>query len=220
MKLLLIEQAKDLAKTVKSTLDRKDITVDTVSLRSAPDAQAEIYDLVILDATPEDWDGFTLIRLLRAKRESLPILMLTGEGPDARAAGLETGADYCLSFPFSARELLACVSAMLRRNGAPTDEIIWGNTVLDLSSCTLSCGEQSVRLSAREFNVMRFLMQTGKKNLDKETILTRVWGDDSDATENYVEVYVGFLRKKLRQIGSNIRIAAVRWKGYHLEIDE
>ena len=93
-----------------------------------------------------------------------------------------------------------------------------GNTALDLSSCTLVCGENSVRLSAREFDVMRFLLQSKGRVLSKEMILARVWGYDSNAVENHVEVYVGFLRKKLTSIGSDLKIEAIRRLGYHLEV--
>ena len=133
---------------------------------------------------------------------------------------LKTGADYYLTKPFDARELLACVNALLRRQGTEVDELTFGNTALDLSSGMLICGEKSVRLSAREFDVMRLLLQARSRNLPKETILSRVWGFDSNAVENHVEVYVGFLRKKLRSIGSNVRIEAVRRLGYHLEVDK
>ena len=81
------------------------------------------------------------------------------------------------------------------------------------------CGANTVRLSAKEFDIMRFLLQSGSHNLSKEIILARVWGYDSDAVENHVEVYVGFLRKKLARIGSNIRIEAIRRMGYHLEVN-
>lgn len=91
------------------------------------------------------------------------------------------------------------------------------NTSLDLESGKLICGSKSVRLSAREFDVMRFLMQAKENNVSKETLLTKVWGYDSNAVENHVEVYVGFLRKKLTSIGSDIRIEAIRRLGYHPE---
>lgn len=100
------------------------------------------------------------------------------------------------------------------------NEVIYGNTSLDLSSGMLVCGANSIRLSAKEFDIMRFLLQSGSRNLSKEVILARVWGYDSDAVENHVEVYVGFLRKKLSSIGSNIRIEAIRRMGYHLEVEE
>lgn len=93
----------------------------------------------------------------------------------------------------------------------------FGNTDLNPSTTTLICGSQKVRLSAREFDIMRLLMQYGERNISKETLLTRVWGYDFNAVENHVEVYIGFLRKKLKNIHSNIRIEAVRRIGYHLE---
>ena len=132
--------------------------------------------------------------------------------------GLNAGADYYLTKPFDSRELMACINALLRRQGNQVDELTFGNTALDLASCMLVCGEKSQRLSAREFDVMRFLMQNQGRNLSKEMILARVWGYDSNAVENHVEVYVGFLRKKLGSIGSNVRIVAIRRMGYHLEV--
>ena len=100
------------------------------------------------------------------------------------------------------------------------DVLFESNTVLDLGTGTLLCDGKSVRLSAKEFDVMRLLMQGKERNLSKEVILARVWGYDSNAVENHVEVYVGFLRKKLARIGSNIRIEAIRRLGYHLEVDK
>lgn len=91
---------------------------------------------------------------------------------------------------------------------------------MDLNSAMLRCGANSIRLSAKEFDIMRFLMQAGERNLSKETILSRVWGYDSNAVENHVEVYIGFLRKKLAGIGSNVQIEAIRRLGYHLEVRE
>ena len=158
---------------------------------------------------------------MRAKHCPTPILMLTAKSAlEDRITGLNAGADYYLTKPFDTGELLACVNALLRRQGNQVDELAFGNTALDLASGSLICGEKSVRLSAREFDVMRLLMLSGERNLSKENILTRVWGYESDAVENHVEVYVGFLRKKLRSIGSDIRIEAIRRLGYHLEVSE
>ena len=122
--------------------------------------------------------------------------------------------------PFDSRELLACINALLRRQGNQVDELTYGNTALDLASSTLVCGEKSLRLSAREFEVMRFLLQARDRNVSKEAILSKVWGFDSNAVENHVEVYVGFLRKKLNSIGSNLKIVAARRLGYHLEVED
>ena len=127
---------------------------------------------------------------------------------------------YYLTKPFDTRELLACINALLRRQGNQVDELVYGNTALDLASGTLVCGENSLRLSAREFDVMRLLLQSKGNNLSKEVLLARVWGYDSNAVDNHVEVYVGFLRKKLQAIGSNLRIVSVRRLGYHLEVED
>ena len=98
------------------------------------------------------------------------------------------------------------------------DVLSFGNTVLDFASATLVCGAERIRLSSREFEIMRLLLRAEGNNISKETILTKVWGYDSDAVENHVEVYIGFLRKKLANIGSNVRIEAIRRLGYHLEV--
>ena len=128
-------------------------------------------------------DGYTVARQVRARHLGTPILMLTARsGLEDRITGLNAGADYYLTKPFDTRELLACVNALLRRQGAQVNQLTLGNTSLDLS------------------------------------LLERVWGYDSDAVENHVEVYVCFLRKKLASIGSNIRIESIRRLGYHLEV--
>ena len=133
---------------------------------------------------------------------------------------MNAGADYYLTKPFDSRELLACGNALLRRQGAQGDEIRCGNTSLELSTASRGCGANRIRLSAREFDIMRFLFQAGVKILSKEAILAKVWGYDSDAVENHVEVYFGFLRKKRACIGSDVRIESKRRLGYHLEVSE
>lgn len=222
MKILIIEDEKLLADSLKEILKNKGFDVDVVHDGEAGEAYAEleIYDLLILDVMLPKKDGFEVARRIRGKHLGTPILMLTAKSDlEDRIMGLNAGADYYLTKPFDTRELLACVNALLRRQGAQVDEIKVGNTSLDLSSAVLICGSGSVRLSAKEFDIIRFLFQSGERNLSKETILARVWGYDSDAVENHVEVYIGFLRKKLASIGSNIRIQAIRKLGYHLEVE-
>lgn len=223
MKILIIEDEKLLADSLKALLEKKGFDVECVydGESGAEYAETGVYDLLILDVMMPKMDGFEMARSVRAKRCSTPILMLTARsGLEDRIRGLNAGADYYLTKPFDTRELLACVNALLRRQGGQVDELSLGNTALDLSSCTLICGENSVRLSAKEFDIMRFLLQSKDAVLSKEVILAKVWGYDSNAVENHVEVYVGFLRKKLAAIGSNVRIEAVRRLGYRLEVDE
>ena len=183
-------------------------------------AELGVYDLLILDVLMPKLNGYEVARRVRARHVNTPILMLTAKSAlEDRVTGLEAGADCYLTKPFDVRELLACVNALLRRQGGQVEELRFGNTILDLSSATLVCGKESVRLSAREFDILRYLFGAGKKNVSKETLLARVWGYDSNAVENHVEVYIGFLRKKLASIGSNVRIEAIRRLGYHLEAE-
>jgi len=223
MKILIIEDEKLLADSLKALLEKKGFEVETVydGESGAEYAELGVYDLLILDVMMPKLNGYEVARHVRSKRCGTPILMLTAKSSlEDRIEGLNAGADYYLTKPFDTRELLACINALLRRQGGQVDELVLGNTALDISSCMLICGESRVRLSAKEFDVMRFLMQAGSSVVPKETILARVWGYDSEAVGNHVEVYVGFLRKKLRSIGSNIKICSIRRLGYHLEVEE
>ena len=223
MKILVIEDEKLLADSLKALLEGKGFAVEVAydGETGAEYAELGIYDLLILDVMMPGMDGYQVARQVRAKRCTTSILMLTAKSAvEDRIYGLNAGADYYLTKPFDTRELLACINALLRRQGTQVDELKFGNTTLDLAAGMLVCGERSVRLSAKEFDVMRFLLQSREHNLSKEVILSRVWGFDSNAVENHVEVYVGFLRKKLASIGSNIKIVSIRKLGYHLEVDD
>lgn len=223
MKILVIEDEKLLADSISVLLSKKGFEVEVAYDGETGEEYAElgIYDLLILDVMMPKMNGYEVARKVRSKKCGTPILMLTAKsGLEDRITGLNAGADYYLTKPFDTRELLACINALLRRQGAQVNEVTFGNTALDLTSGMLVCGANSIRLSAKEFDIMRFLLQAGSRNLSKEIILARVWGYDSDAVENHVEVYVGFLRKKLSSIGSNVRIEAIRRMGYHLEADE
>lgn len=222
MKILIVEDERLLADSLKILLESKGFDVEAVydGESGADYAELGIYDLLILDVMMPGLDGYQVARRVRAKRCATPILMLTARSStEDRIEGLNAGADYYLTKPFDTRELLACINALLRRQGNQVDELVYGNTALELASGMLVCGEKCLRLSAREFDVMRFLLQSRGQILPKEVILARVWGYDSNAVENHVEVYVGFLRKKLASIGSNLRIVAIRRLGYHLEVD-
>ncbi len=221
MKILIVEDEVLLANSLKTLLEKKGFTVEVAYDGETGKDYAEtgVYDLLILDVMMPKLNGYDLARQVRAERCATPILMLTAKGElEDRIEGLNAGADYYLTKPFDTRELLACINALLRRQGDQVDELRFGNTALDLASGMLVCGAERVRLSAKEFDIMRFLLQSKGNNLSKEVLLARVWGFDSNAVENHVEVYVGFLRKKLASIGSNVRIEAVRRLGYHLEV--
>lgn len=223
MKILIIEDDRLLAESLQTLLELKGFEVELVydGEDGAEYAETGVYDLLIMDVMMPRLNGYQLARQVRSHRVTTPILMLTAKSEvQDRIEGLNAGADYYLTKPFDNRELLACINALLRRQGPQVNQLSLGNTYLDLSACTLNCGENRVRLSAKEFDVMRFLMSSAGQILPKELILCRVWGFDSNAVENNVEVYVGLLRKKLSHIGSDLRIEAKRRLGYVIEAVE
>ena len=220
MRILIVEDEKMLADSLKSLLANKgfdlDVTYDGES--GLEYARLKIYDLMILDVMMPKKNGYDVAKTLRNEHNGIPILMLTARSQtEDRIRGLNCGADYYLPKPFDTKELLACINCLLRRQGNEVNEIKYGNTKIDLLTAMLVCDGKSVRLSAREFEILRMLFISGENNLSKENILVKVWGYDSDAVENHVEVYIGFLRKKLKSVGSNVSIVSIRRLGYHLE---
>ena len=220
---MVIEDEKRLADSIAEMLERKGFQVECVYDGESGKEYAllGIYDLLILDVMMPKMDGFEVARQVRMHRCNTPILMLTARSDvQDRIAGLNAGADYYLTKPFDFGELLASINALLRRQAGQVNEMVFGNTSLDLSTGILMCDGKTVRLSAKEFDVMRLLLQAGKRNLSKSAILSHIWGLESNAVENHVEVYVAILRKKLSGIGSDVRIISIRGMGYHLEVKE
>ena len=178
------------------------------------------YDAIILDVMLPKVDGFEVARRLRCAHISTPILMLTArdEMPD-KIAGLDHGADDYMTKPFDIGELLARVRALTRRQGEVIGEqLTAGDLTLELSTRCLRCGAKSVRLGFKEFDILRLLMQHSRSVVPKEDIISRVWGLESDAEDNNVEVYISFLRKKLTFLSSCVAIGTVRKVGYYLEV--
>ncbi|MGM9614937.1 MAG: response regulator transcription factor [Oscillospiraceae bacterium] len=221
MKILIIEDDKLLAEALQTLLEIKGFEVEVVydGEDGAEYAETGIYDLLIMDVMMPKLDGYQVARKVRTHRITTPILMLTAKSEvHDRIEGLNAGADYYLTKPFDNMELLACINALLRRQGDQIDVLRYGNTTLDLTGYVLSTEESSIRLSKKEFDVMRRLMQYQGRSIRKDVLLVQVWGYESNATENNVEAYVGFLRKKLKSIGSDLRIESIRLLGYHLEV--
>ena len=209
MNILVVEDEVLLASSVKEILEGHDVVCAYDGLEGLELAKSSHFDLLILDIMLPKLNGFQVAKTLRSQKNGVPIL--------DRVEGLDSGADYYLTKPFDRRELLACVNALLRRQGKEVNQISFGDTVLDLDSGELISGENSIRLSSKEFQMMRLLLKEGKNNISKNFFLEKIWGYDSDATENNVEVYIGFLRKKLKSLSSDVLIVASRGLGYHLE---
>lgn len=177
------------------------------------------YDVVILDVMLPGLNGFEVARRLRAAHISTPILMLTAKDEVTdKVAGLDGGADDYMTKPFDPDELLARVRALTRRQGEVLGETMTvSDLTLDLSTRALRSGERSVRLGFKEFEVMRLLLANSSAVVPKDDIISRVWGLESDAEDNNVEVYVSFLRKKLAYLASAVNIRTVRKVGYYLD---
>ena len=222
MNILIVEDEHRLADSLAELLREEGFSAQVAcdGLAGCQYALSGVYDLVILDIMLPGKDGLSVAKAVRAAGLGTPILMLTARSAVAdRVAGLNAGADYYLPKPFDIQELLACVHTLLRRVGPQVNDLRLGNTTLDLATGILCTKQDSVRLSAKEFDIMRVLMESGVCNVSKGQLLVKVWGYDSNAEENHVEVYISFLRKKLACIGSDINICTIRRLGYHLEVN-
>ena len=222
MRILVVEDERRLAGTLAELLHRRGYAVDVCydGVSGLDNARSGIYDLILLDAMLPELDGFSLLQQLRAGGEAVPVLMLTARSDlSDRVRGLDCGADYYLTKPFETEELLACIRSLLRRGGetADSDETRFGDLRLQRSTFQLSCGQRSVRLSRREYDLMELLMKNGSQIVSKEQLLLKVWGYDSAAEDNNVEVYISFLRRKLTHLHSAVRIRTLRMVGYCLE---
>lgn len=221
MRILVVEDERRLASTLRDLLEAHNYTADVCydGESGLDNALSGIYDLMILDVMLPKLDGFAVARALRQAKSSLPILMLTAKSEiEDRVHGLDAGADYYLTKPFASEELLACLRALSRKSTKAWDNtLIYGDLQLDLGSCVLSCGDHSVRLSRKEFDLMSFFMTNHNQVVSKDTLLLKVWGYESDAEDNNVEVYISFLRKKLKHLKSRVTIQTQRMVGYYLQ---
>ena len=222
MRILIIEDEVRLASTLQDLLELNGYTADMChdGESGLDNALTSIYDIVILDVMLPKMDGFSVLRQLRAAGNTTPVLLLTARSEVAdRVKGLDCGADYYLTKPFAPKELLACIRALSRRQPElqTADTLEYGDLTLDKNTFTLTCGERTARLSRKEFDMMERLMLNREVVITKETLLLKVWGYESSAEDNNVEVYISFLRKKLSHLHSRVRIKTIRMVGYCLE---
>ena len=180
----------------------------------------EQFDILILDVMMPKMNGCQVAREVRVKRCGTPILMLTARSELAdKVTGLDSGADYYLTKPFEPRELTACVRALSRRTPELREDesLTCGDLRLELTALTLWRGEENVRLSRKECDLLELLIRNRKLVLSKESILVKIWGYESEAEDNNVEVYISFLRRKLARLHSTVKIRTIRMAGYCLE---
>lgn len=224
MNVLVVEDEKNLADAICHILAEAGYNAEAVYDGRAGliSAESGLYDAMVLDVMLPKMDGFEVVHELRRKQVSIPVLLLTARtATNDKVSGLDAGADDYMTKPFEAPELLARLRALTRRQGdVVLDEMSFADLTLDLSTHDLSCGEKTVHLSGKEFEVLRMLMGATSRVVSKQDLLTRVWGTDGEGSENSVEAYVSFLRKKLTHLGSKVQITTLRMLGYRLEVFE
>ena len=221
MRILLIEDEAKMAALIRRVLTAESHVVDVAGDGVGGIALAERapYDVVILDRMLPDIDGLSVLRLLRSRRVTTPVLMLTALGSvDDRVGGLNAGADDYLGKPFAFSELLARVRALGRRPAEtrPAD-LAAGDLQLDEVRHVARVGGRTVDLSAREFALLGYLIRHAGQVLTRQQILDGVWGAEPDVYSNVVDLYVSYLRRKLRQLGRADALRTVRGVGYTLK---
>lgn len=223
MKVLLVEDEKRMAEALCELLHQENYDVDHCAdgFDGLDAVESGIYDLIILDVMLPHKNGFDIARESRQKGIRTPILMLTAKSDlDDKVTGLDCGADDYLTKPFMAKELLARLRALARRNiNTPDGALTFGDISLDTGSSTLSCGQDSVRLSDKEARILEYLIANQGQILTREQLALKIWGYDSNSEYNNVEVYMSFTRKKLHFVGAKAEIKAVRGIGYELRYD-
>ena len=224
MRVLVVEDEPKMAALIKRVLVAERHVVDT-----APDGVSAValaeqgpHDVIVLDRMLPDIDGFTVLRLLRAKGNATPVLMLTALGTvDDRVAGLDAGADDYLAKPFAFSELLARIRALGRRPAAaPEQRLAAGDVVLDELRHVAQVGDRTVDLSAREFALLGFFIRHANQVVTRQQILDQVWGAEPDVYSNVVDLYVSYLRRKLGELDRAGRLRTVRGVGYTLKDED
>lgn len=217
MRVLLVEDEKRMAQALCEILRQEKYDVDHCAdgLEGLAAIEAGAYDLVVLDVMLPHKDGFSIAR---AKGIRTPILMLTAKSElEDTVTGLDCGADDYLTKPFRTRELLARLRALGRRSLRSADgALAFGDIELNRGASLLVCGENSVRLSEKEFRILEYLIANAGQILTREQLAVKIWGYESDAEYNNVEVYMSFARKKLNFVKARTEIKAVRGVGYEL----
>lgn len=221
MNILLVEDDPDLSSILTELLEEAGYRVDI-----AQDGQdgldyalSTAYDMIVLDIMLPTLDGLSIVKRLRSASRKTPVLLLTAKAEvEDRILGLNTGADDYLTKPFATGELMARIHALSRRPGIFVADVIrFQNVELDKTNHCLRAQEKSIRLSVKEYSILEMLMLNTPNTISRERIMERVWGYDAQAEYNACDVYVSFLRKKLKAIGATAHIKSIRGIGYALE---
>ena len=220
MKILYVEDEKFLAEAVNHVLKNHKILVDW-----AADGEEGLslalkftYDVIVLDIMLPKMSGLDILKGIRARNIKTPVIMLSALGEvEDKVNGLNLGADDYLAKPFKTAELIARLNALVRRPSLNDVEMVtFEDLKLDKTNRTLN----DLPLTDKEYGVIETLIKNPGATIKKEQLLTRVWGADAEFEENYVEVYISYLRKKLKKLNSKVGIGTLRSLGYRLVVGE
>lgn len=224
MKVLIVEDEYSLADAIAETLKKEkfSVTIITDGEQGEDEALTNIYDLILLDVMLPHKNGFEILNTLKKEKIETPVIMLTAKSElSDKLNGLENGADDYITKPFHMRELVARVKVVLKRNTniEDTNVIEYGDLKLDLKNGKMTTLENEIQINGKELELLEILMINKNQTISREKLADKIWGYDSDAEYNNVEVYISFLRKKLKLIKSKVKIKAVRGIGYKLEVE-
>lgn len=220
MRILIAEDERTLARALVKILEKNHHSADAVANgeEALHYVAAGNYDVVILDIMMPVMDGLSVLRALRASGNHIPVLLLTAKTEvDDRVEGLDSGADYYLTKPFDAKELMAALRAITRTRFEVDSKLRLGNITLDRATYELASPSGSFRLANKEFQMMEMLLSNPHRILSAEQFMEHIWGFDNDADIHVVWVYVSYLRKKLAALGADVVIRSSRNIGYSLE---
>ncbi|MBQ8427529.1 MAG: response regulator transcription factor [Clostridia bacterium] len=220
MKILIVDDERGLTEALAVILKQNNYAVDCAynGEQGLDMAFSGIYDLIILDVMMPKLDGFSVLKILRDKKVDVPVLMLSAKSElSDKIGGLNLGADDYITKPFNTEELLARIKALLRRKEKFTGDVLSFNDIsLDRDTFELVCESRKIALGKKEFQILEMLMLNSGKSINKEKFIEKIWGYDTDAEYNTIEVYVSFLRKKLLAVGAKTEIKSIRGVGYTL----
>lgn len=222
MRLLLVEDEKELSEALFQILMNNKYSVDSVydGEEGLDYALTGIYDVIILDIMLPKLNGISLLKQLRKAGISTPVIMLTAKSQiEDRVLGLDCGADDYLTKPFATEELLARLRSITRRKGNVVNDnvLTYGDIRLNIETYDLDVNSESIRLTLKEFEIMKYFMERPKCVVSKDDLITKLWGFDSEVEYNNIEVYISFIRKKLAYLNSKVSIITIRGVGYRME---
>ncbi len=223
MKILIIEDEYSLADAISETLKKENFMTNIITdgEEGENEALTGIYDLILLDIMLPNKDGFKILDSLQKAKIETPVIILTAKSEIYdKLNGLENGADDYITKPFHIKELVARIKVVLKRKTDVKDLSIiqYEDLSLNLRNGKISCQNNEITINGKELELLEILMINKNQAVSRELLADKIWGYNSDAEYNNVEVYISFLRKKLKLLKSKVEIKTVRGIGYILEV--